>query len=212
MKITSQVTRRTMIATAAVSVTTIVTVTALVNRGGSQSALAADPAREVSSTLSFDDNGQLIRPEGYRKWMYVGTPLTPNDMNNGEAGFPEFHSVYVDPDTFEHFERTGEFRDGAVVIKELISVGAKRATSGRGYFMGDFRGLEVAVKDATRFEDEPGNWAYFSFGHEYPLAESAGPQPVANCSVCHGANTDTDFVFTQYYPVLRDATKSQRAH
>ena len=211
MRISSRLTRRTEIAVAAVSVTAFVTVTSLVNRGSPQSALAAETPRPDSSAVTFDNSGQLLRPEGYRRWVYVGTPLTPNDMNDGTAAFPEFHAVYVDPDTYEHFEETGEFRDGAVVIKELISVGARRATSGRGYFMGDFSGLEVAVKDETRFKDEPGNWAYFSFGHEYPLAESARPQPVANCSVCHGANADTDFVFTQYYPVLRPATDSQRS-
>jgi hypothetical protein len=161
--------------------------------------------------VSFDGSGELLRPKSYRKWVYVGTPLTPNDMNDGHAAFPEFHSVYVDPESFEHFEKTGTFRDGAVVIKELISVGTKRATSGRGYFMGDFTGLEVAIKDKARFKDEPGNWAYFSFGHEYPLAERAAAQPEANCSVCHGANADTDYVFTQYYPVLRAAQRLQES-
>ena len=153
MRIASQIAGRTGIALAAVSVTAFVTITALVNRGSPQGVLAAETPRPDTLTVRFDNSGQLLRPEGYRKWVYVGTPLTPNDMNNGEAAFPEFHAVYVDPDTFEHFEQTGEFRDGAVVIKELISVGTKRATSGRGYFMGDFSGLEVAIKDETRFRD-----------------------------------------------------------
>jgi len=39
-------------------------------------------------------NGKLDRPTGYREWVYVGTPVTPNDMNNGKAAFPEFHNVY----------------------------------------------------------------------------------------------------------------------
>ena len=64
--------------------------------------------------------------------------VTPNDLNDGEATFPEFHSVYMDPESFAHYEKTGEFRDGTVMVKELIGVGAKEATSGKGYFMGDF--------------------------------------------------------------------------
>ena len=89
-----------------------------------------------------------------------------------------------------------------------LSVGEKEATSGKGYFMGDFSGLEVAVKDKLRFEDEPGNWGYFSFGHEYPLKKSAPVQPAASCNDCHSGEADDDYVFTQYYPVLRAAKQS----
>lgn len=171
---------------------------------------AATPERTVAANLplSFTDSGQLLQPSGYRRWVYVGAPLTPNDMNNGKAAFPEFHSVYINPEALDEYEKTGIFPDGTVLVKELISVGSKAATSGKGYFMGDFQGLEVAVKDKARFKDEPGNWAYFSFGHEYPLKEKVKAQPVANCSTCHGASGAQDFVFTQYYPVLRHAKKS----
>ena len=41
----------------------------------------------------FNEKGQLIRPEGFRKWVYIGTPLTPNDLNPPEAPFPDFHNV-----------------------------------------------------------------------------------------------------------------------
>mgnify|MGYP007132382116 CR=1 FL=1 len=38
------------------------------------------------------NDGQLDRPANYREWVYVGTPVTPNDMNDGKAAFPEhFH-------------------------------------------------------------------------------------------------------------------------
>ncbi len=43
------------------------------------------------------------------------------------------------------------------MIKELISVGAREATSGKGYFMGNFRGLEASIKSSKRSKDEPGN-------------------------------------------------------
>jgi hypothetical protein len=72
--------------------------------------------------------------------------------------------------------------------------------------MGEFIGLEVSMKDATRFPDQPGYWSYFSFGHEYPLADKSRPQPAASCNACHEANARQDYVFTQYYPVLRAAT------
>jgi hypothetical protein len=165
---------------------------------------AAEPV-EQTARVEFTADGKLKRPEGYRKWVYVGTPLTPNELNGGEAAFPEFHAVYIDPESFDHFEKTGQFRDGTVIMKELVLVGAKEASSGKGYFMGDFTGLEAAVKDSKRFKDEPGKWAYFTFGHKYPLKEDAAPQATASCNTCHQTSAQTDHVFTQFYPVLRAA-------
>jgi hypothetical protein len=153
--------------------------------------------------VEFTPDGKLKRPVGYRKWMYVGTPLTPNDLNGGEAPFPEFHAVYIDPESYAHYEKTGQFRDGTVMVKELIGVGAKEATSGKGYFMGEFSGLETSIKDSKRFKDEPGNWAYFSFGHKYPLKADVAKNAAASCNECHQASAAKDYVFSQYYPVLR---------
>jgi len=152
-------------------------------------------------------NGQLERPDGYREWVYVGTPVTPNDMNNGKAAFPEFHNVYIDPDSWAHWKREGEFRDGTILMKELVSVGSKAAVSGNGYFQGDFLGLEATIKSKKHFPNpnEPGNWAYFSFStpDHKTLSKTASAFPAAACNACHEGAAAHDFVFTQYYPVLR---------
>jgi hypothetical protein len=149
-------------------------------------------------------NGGLDRPTGYREWVYVGTPVTPNDMNNGKAAFPEFHNVYIDPKCGAHWKKTGEFRDNTILVKELVSVGSKAAVSGLGYFMGDFVGLEATIKSKKHFPNDPGNWAYFSFStpEHKTLTESAKAFPAASCNACHAAAAADDFVFTQYYPVL----------
>ena len=134
---------------------------------------------------------------------FVGTPLTPNDLNAGAAPFPEFHAVYIDPVSYEVYKKTGEFREGTILMKELISVGSKQAVSGAGYFMGDFIGLEATIKSSKHFPDEPGNWAYFSFtNEECPLEKVAAPINKVVCNACHEQNAQDDFVFTQYYPVL----------
>ena len=166
---------------------------------------AAQPPSGPAAAVEFTPDGRLKKPDGYRNWVYVGAVVTPNDLNDGEATFPEFHSVYMDPESFAHYKKTGEFRDGTVMIKELIGVGAKEAASGKGYFMGDFRGLEATIKDSKRFKDEPGSWAYFSFGHKYPLKAEAAKNAASACNQCHQDNAKTDWVFSQYYPVLRAA-------
>lgn len=166
---------------------------------------APAPQGEMNPKPGFTADGKLMQPTGYREWIYVGTPLTPNDLNPPEAPFPEFHNVYIHPSDYAVYKKTGKFPDGTILIKELVSVGSKQATSGKGYFMGEFIGLEAAVKDSKRFPDEPGYWAYFSFGHDSPLAKVTSKQPVATCNSCHQAGAADDWVFVQYYPVLRAA-------
>jgi len=199
MKLSSLAKNLVYWSSAAISLTVIMTIASAV--------LMAAPADPVRSKPAFTADGKLLQPTGYREWIYVGTPLTPNDLNPPEAPFPEFHNVYIHPLDFAVYRKTGNFPEGTVLVKELVSVGAKQATSGKGYFMGEFVGLEVAVKDSRRFPREPGHWAYFSFGHKYPLAAETASQPVASCNSCHGANAAQDYVFTQYYPVLRSVKK-----
>ena len=67
-------------------------------------------------------NGELVRPTGYREWIYVGTPVTPNDMNNGKAAFPEHHNVYIDPNSWKVWKQTGEFREGTIIMLSLIHI------------------------------------------------------------------------------------------
>jgi len=169
--------------------------------------LVASNLAQAEMAFTINDDGTLQRPEGYREWVYVGTPVTPNDMNDGKAPFPEFHNVYIHPENWAVWKSKGELPDGTILVKELVSVGSKSAVSGKGYFMGEFIGLEATIKSKQHFPKEPGNWAYFSFStpdHKSlkPVAEKF---PTESCNACHQASAATDWVFTQYYPVLRGA-------
>jgi len=156
-------------------------------------------------------DGVLERPEGWREWVFIGAPVTPDELNDGKAAFPEFHNVYIDPASWRHFEETGEFRDGTILVKELVSIGGKTAVSGNGYFQGEYLGLEASIKSGTHFPDEPGNWAYFSFTSEGggALKHSAAAFPTASCNACHQAAAAKDWVFSQFYPVLRARTAGE---
>jgi hypothetical protein len=166
--------------------------------------LQALPAGAQAKEFYNIENGELERPTGYREWIYVGTPLTPNDLNDGKAAFPEFHNVYIDPASWAHWKETGEFREGTILVKELVAVGSKVAVSGNGYFQGNFVGLEATIKSKKHFQDEPGNWAYFSFStpDHKTLTTSAKAFPAESCNACHQSSAANDWVFTQYYPVL----------
>lgn len=160
----------------------------------------ADDSKKYEPT--FNSDGEMIRPAGWREWVYIGSPLTPHSLNGGKASFPEFHSVYLDPVSWEHWKKTGKFREGTMIAKELTLVGATAAPSGVGFFNGDLSGFEVSYKNSEKYPDEPGGWVYFSFGHQpEPYANKAPPQPTAACAACHTAAAADDMVFTQYYPI-----------
>lgn len=169
------------------------------------------------NSASYTATGEVKIPVNWREWVYVGTPLTPNALNGGKAAFPEFHNVYIEPSAWAHYKATGKFADGTQIAKELVMIrkndnnpkdGSSEEVSGRGYFQGEFQGLELTVKDSKRFAKEPGNWAYFSFGHhKQPYAKTAKAFPADKCNACHEASADKDFVFTQFYPVLRSIKK-----
>ncbi len=77
--------------------------------------------------------------------------------------------------------------------------GSRYESSGRGYFPGAVNGLDVSVKDSTRFSESK-NWGYFNFGHHAaPYAASAKAAPIAACAACHIANASEDMVYMDIY-------------
>ena len=168
-------------------------------------------ASASGSTAVFDSQGRLKLPTGYRRWVFLGAPLTPDGLNNGKAGFPEYHLVYVEQQNLDAYLKTGSFPEGAVIVKELTRVldptfpdGSRAEPSGRGYFNGEFNGLDVTVKDSKRFAKSNG-WGFFNFGHHpLPYAESATEASISECAGCHMSFVaKTDMTWVQFYPTLR---------
>ncbi len=119
----------------------------------------------------YTTDGKLKLPTGYRKWVFIGAPLTPNGLNNGKAGFPEFHNVYVEDQNLTAYQKNGTFPEGTVIVKELLLLrkgnhpdGSADTASGRGFGEGEFNGMDVTVKDSKRYA-ATGNWGFFNFGH-----------------------------------------------
>ena len=172
--------------------------------------VAAAPSEKSSAV--FDSDGKLELPTSFRAWVFVGAPLTPNGLNDGKANFPEYHHVYVEKKNVDAYLKTGEFPEGTVIVKELTRVlkptfpdGSRKEPSGRGYFNGEYNGIDVTVKDSQRFAKTNG-WGFFTFGHHpLPYAASAAEKPVTECAGCHLANVAaTDMTWIQFYPLLRD--------
>src|ERR1700751_559340 len=176
----------------------------------------------------YDAAGRVKVPMGYRSWIFVGAPLTPEGLNNGKyncnesggctrSNFPEYHHVYVEEKNLDAYLKTGSFPEGTVLVKELTRVlsptfpdGSRTEPSGRGYFNGAYNGLDVTVKDSKRFAATNG-WGFFHFGHNpLPYAESAKEASAAECASCHQAFVaKTDMTWVQFYPILRDGDKTK---
>jgi hypothetical protein len=174
-------------------------------------------AQTQESAAVFDSQGKLklIDPATFRRWVFVGAPLTPNGLNNGKANFPEYHHVYIDGKNVDAYLKTGSFPEGTVIVKELTRVlnptfpdGSRQEPSGRGYFNGEYNGIDVTVKDSKRFAKTNG-WGFFTFGHHpEPYAQTAAEAPSTECAFCHQAYVaKTDMTWIQFYPLLRDKDK-----
>jgi hypothetical protein len=156
----------------------------------------------------YAESGDLLLPKNFHEWVYVGSPLTPNALNNGKAGFPEFHNVYIEPGSYEIYKQTKQFPEGTILFKELQLTlpgqnvdGSRTELSGRGYFPGPFNGADVTVKDTKRYA-ETGGWGYYSFNHHEPKAPTAKARARGECAYCHIASAKKDDVWVQFYPLL----------
>jgi hypothetical protein len=158
----------------------------------------------------YTKEGDLILPKNWREWVFVGSPLTPDALNNGKAGFPEYHNVYIEPGSYEIYKKTGEFPEGTIFFKELQRVhgpqqfpdGSRTEPSGRGYFPGEFNGADVTVKDTKRYAPTGSSWGYYNFNHHEPKAATAKVRPKSECAFCHIASAKKDEVWTQFYRLL----------
>ena len=149
--------------------------------------------------------GELILPKDFEKWVYVGSPLTPNALNGGKANFPEYHNVYIQPWAYDEYQKTNVFPQGTIFFKELQLTlpgqnpdGSRAEPSGRGYFPGPLNGADVTVKDSKRYADT-GGWGYYNFHHSEPKAPTAKLRPKEECAYCHMASAKKDEVWTQFY-------------
>src|SRR5678815_3759504 len=71
-------------------------------------------AQTPQTSAVFDSQGRMKVPTGFRKWVFVGAPLTPEGLNNGKyncdaagknctrSNFPEYHHVYIEPVSYTH--------------------------------------------------------------------------------------------------------------
>jgi tetratricopeptide (TPR) repeat protein len=151
----------------------------------------------------YEGKDTLLRPEGYREWVFVGSSLGLRyDEGKRQPEQPQYSNVYIDPAAYRTYKETGTFPEGTVLVLEHAASEEKKQPGLRGSFQKEFSGLSAAVKDKDRFAD---GWAYFTFDGAGKTKASARPAKKAACYDCHREHAAEDNVFTQFYPVLKAA-------
>ena len=165
----------------------------------SSAAAADDPVSANTHAPAYTADGKLIQPADYREWVYLSSGL---DMSYNPKAMaspsPMFDNVFVNPESYRAFMRTGSWPDKTVMVLEVRGSTGKGSINQRGHYQsGGVQGMEVHVKDTARFQ---GGWAFFSFDDG---AAPAKQIPVtAACYSCHSAHAAVDTTFVQFYPTL----------
>jgi hypothetical protein len=173
-----------------------------------QRAVAFAQANEPGTEPQYDSRGALIRPQDFQTWVFVGssTGLT-YEPGIPAPGAGEFHDVYIRPQSYRAYLRTGKFPEKTMLVLTLYPPEEKVSPAKGGYFEGDLDGMAAAVKDHSRF---PQGWAYFNFGRTPNLLARAMASPPQNCYACHNQHAADDNVFVQFYPTLRPILQARR--
>jgi hypothetical protein len=163
----------------------------------SQSAAAA-PAH-------FTSDGKLLRPVDYRRWVYVSSGFGMSyNANAGGNGEPAFTNVFVNPTAYDYFQANGKWPDKTMFVLEVYGSTSNGSINKHGSFQKTFMGLDVEVKDETRFADK---WAYFNFDGE---EKSSSAAPAKNeCWKCHEQNAAVEHSFVQFYPEMLKVARAK---
>ena len=143
----------------------------------------------------YTSDGKLVRPEGYREWIYVSSGL---GMNYGPAAGESaaFTNVFVAPDAYKHYLANGAWPDKTLFVLEVYSAASHGSIVKQGHYQDALLAVEAEVKDESRF---PEKWAYFAFGVD---GKTASKIPQTECWSCHSKNAAVENSFVQFYPTL----------
>ncbi len=157
----------------------------------------------------FTSDGSLIRPEGWEEWVMVGASIGLTYSESGPApvagaGPGMFHTIFMQPWAYRHYQGTGEFAEKTMFILAMSQAAQTADPARGGFFEGERMLAEIHLKQKGLHES---GWGFYAFGGG---AESAPMIPGdAACYSCHAEETTLDNVFVQFYPPLRRAKEGR---
>jgi len=106
--------------------------------------LAAAP--DAPSLPQYTTDNQLLRPEGYREWIYLSSGLGMN--YSPVAGHEMFTNVFVPQWAYREFLKSGKWPDKSMFVVEERGSQSKGSINKAGHFQTDLMGMGVEVKDS----------------------------------------------------------------
>ena len=155
----------------------------------------------------YTSDGQLIRPDNYREWVYLssGLGMTYGVVEPATHPSPaKFDNVFVTPQAYKAFTQTGAWPDRTMFALEVRNSATKGSINKGGHYQEGIAALEIHIKDEKRF---PTRWAFFGFDSGNQTAK-AFPANSA-CQTCHAKNGAVDETFVQFYPTLIPVAKAK---
>jgi hypothetical protein len=155
-----------------------------------------------------DSEGNIRLPKDYKqKWSHLGNWAVAKKP--GET-VHEMHNVYTQPQTITAFNKSGEFPDGAVLVKEVRVTKSDGLTTGHSAWSTNMKLWFVMIKDRKeRFKDSDhwgDGWGWALFEAKDPSKNvSAGYD--TSCLGCHVPAEDSDWVYTYGYPSPKQSEK-----
>jgi len=128
-------------------------------------------------------------PDGFRRWVHVGTGVIPpgGALPESEQGM---HHIFANQKAVDGYE-SGDFPDGAVIVYELREAQQKNGIIAEG----ERRRVDVMIKDSGLYK-KTGGWRFERFLGDQ-RTQDAVHDSGASCFQCHTNATAHGFVFSQ---------------
>ncbi len=146
----------------------------------------------------YTPDGQLSLPADYRTWVFLSSGFDMSYNPNMQMDHHMFDNVFVNPEAWRAFQSTGKWPDKTTFVLELRRAEAKGSINQQGSFQAEAMGMEVHVKDESRFKSK---WAFFGFPGKDTKAKMIPLKE--DCYSCHAEHGAVDTTFVQFYPTLK---------
>ena len=157
----------------------------------------------TAGAIEYND-AKMKLPQDYRQWVFLTSGMGMSYVTGAEAAAnPRFDNIFVNPEAYQAFVKTGTWPDKTVLILESRASDSVVSINKSGRVQTRLAGIEAHVKDASH-----GGWAFYSFGGDGRQEATAIPK-TATCYSCHEQNGAVDTTFVQFYSTLAEIAKKK---
>jgi hypothetical protein len=157
-------------------------------------ALLSPTIQPVSDNPTYSSKGNLMMPTNYREWIFLTSGIDMSYASSASAGHSMFDNVFVNPEAYRAFVKTGTWPDKTIFVLETRGAEDPISINKRGHTQSSaIMGTELHVKDH-------GTWSFYDL--PAGATEASLIPPPASCYTCHQSHAAVDTTFVQFYPTL----------